>query len=306
MPRSHHLLRNILIVYKIKNHSYISFKELEEQIVNELLLKGLDNVGISARTLQRDIKSIRDIFEIDIQYDKYRDGYYIEEDGIKPVLYNFLESCEIFNSLNSEHDSDFILSERHSPKGVNHLSPLISAIKNSSQVIFSYLKFGETAESNRQLEPYLLKEFRGRWYLIGRMVEEHCVKIFGLDRINELKVSDVHFHKDDSIDLAKLFESSFGIYSSENYQEEEVVLSFSGVDANYLKSLPLHHSQEILKDEETEFVIRLRLCITYDFIMEILSRSWSLKVIAPDSLREKVSEIWRLAIARNQLIGYSL
>jgi predicted DNA-binding transcriptional regulator YafY len=67
-----------------------------------------------------------------------------------------------------------------------------------------------------------------------------------------------------------------------------------------LKSLPLHHSQEVLKDEENEFIIKLRLRITPDFIMEILSRGSSLKVIQPDSLRERVCTICCSAMERNR------
>jgi predicted DNA-binding transcriptional regulator YafY len=69
---------------------------------------------------------------------------------------------------------------------------------------------------------------------------------------------------------------------------------------DYLKSLPLHPSQEVLHDSEDEFRIKLRLRITPDFIMEILSRGWSLKVIQPDSLRERVCEICRSAMERNR------
>jgi predicted DNA-binding transcriptional regulator YafY len=149
------------------------------------------------------------------------------------------------------------------------------------------------------LEPYLLKEFRGRWYLIGRTVGKHDMKTFGLDRMNELEISDVRFQKDETTDFAEQFKSSYGIYSTENFPVEDVILSFDQGDGNYLKSLPLHHSQEIVKDDGNEFIIKLHLRITPDFVMEILSRGWSLKVIQPDSLRKQVHEICRSAAERN-------
>jgi hypothetical protein len=67
-----------------------------------------------------------------------------------------------------------------------------------------------------------------------------------------------------------------------------------------LKSLPLHHSKEVLRDTDDEFRIKLRLRITPDFIIEILSRSTSLKVIQPDALRERICAICRSAMEKNR------
>jgi len=301
MSRIHHIMRNILIISKIRTTPYITFDELKKQIEKEFADRHLYDVGISDRTLQRDFDYIRTEFSIGINYDKRRRGYYIEEDGYNSILDNFMESYDTFNALNGKLDiTDIVLTERHSPTGANLLSTLIESIKNSLLITFTYKKFGETLETVRKLEPYLLKEFRRRWYIIGRTPDNQSIKIFGLDRISNLNVPGDSFQKDTSLDLTGIFKDSFGIYSSETQIVEDVILSFSKSDGNYLKSLPLHHSQIILKDEDDEFIIQLRLCVTYDFIMEILSRSWSLKVISPVSLRERVSEIWQSAVERNK------
>jgi predicted DNA-binding transcriptional regulator YafY len=297
----HNLRRYHLIVLKIKNNPYISFKELESHIEKQFSDEKLHEVGVSRRTLQRDIENIRTEFGIEIKYDKRRNGYYIEDTGFKSVLDDFLDSFQVLNSLNGERDiAGFVLPERHSPKGANHLSPLIQAIKNTRQIAFSYQKFGEAKESIREVEPYVIKEFKGRWYLLARTVGKHDMKTYGLDRIKELEISDVPFQKDVTVDFTEYFQSSFGIYTTENFPVEEVILSFDKYDGSYLKSLPLHHSQEVLCDTDDEFRIKLRLRITPDFIMEMLSRSTSLKVIQPDLLRERVCAICHSAVERNQ------
>jgi predicted DNA-binding transcriptional regulator YafY len=142
---------------------------------------------------------------------------------------------------------------------------------------------------------------RGRWYLAARSVGLNDLKSYGLDRISLFEITDGTFRKDTSINLPEKFRDSFGIYSSDEYPVEDVVLSFDAEDGNYLKSLPLHASQEIIKDDGNEFVIRLHLKITLDFIMEILSRSWSLKVIQPASLRRQVCDIYNQALKRNSV-----
>jgi hypothetical protein len=77
--------------------------------------------------LQRDIENIRTEFDIEIKYDKRRNGYYIEDTGSKSVLDDFLDSFQVLNSLNGERDiAGFVLPERHSPgcvagTGLRHL-----------------------------------------------------------------------------------------------------------------------------------------------------------------------------------------
>ncbi|MDR1980079.1 MAG: WYL domain-containing protein [Tannerellaceae bacterium] len=196
---------------------------------------------------------------------------------------------------------DFVFAEKHRPRGTHYLFLLIYAIKKSLRIRFSYSKFQGNDLSERYVEPYALKEVRGRWYAVGRSVGQRDMKSYGLDRIINLEITDNKFTKDASVNLPEKFRDSFGIYSSDEYPVEDVILSFDAEDGHYLKSLPLHSSQEIIKDTDDEFIVRLHLKITHDFVMEILSRSWSLKVIQPASLRQRIYEIYRSALKRNDV-----
>ncbi|MDH8701442.1 putative DNA-binding transcriptional regulator YafY [Dysgonomonadaceae bacterium PH5-43] len=280
---------------------YISFSELTRYLEQELFFRGILNTGLSRRTIQRDFQTIRTDFGIDIEYCYYNKGYYIKENAIRSDTERFLDSLDILSSLNSETGiPDFILPEKHRPMGIQHLYHLIYALKNSLRISFSYLIFGTEQPFTKVLEPYALKECRGRWYLVGCNTGGNELKTYGLDRISDLVVLDEDFHKNNSIDVTAKFKDSFGIYSSNEYPVEDVVLSFDARDGNYLKSLPLHHSQTIITDNKDEFVIRLRLKITLDFVMELMSRSWSLKVIEPLSLREQIHSICKSALERNR------
>jgi predicted DNA-binding transcriptional regulator YafY len=301
MAQIHCLLRNILIVNKIKNDPYIGLSELTDYIAQAIAFRGINDVGVSKRTIIRDIQSIMTDFGIDIQYDRAHKGYFIEPSKC-PDIDDFLDSFDVFTALNmNEGIPDFVFAEKHRPKGTQHLFPLINAIKDTERVRFSYEKYQGEEISERYLEPYALKEFRGRWYLIGRTAGIQDIKNYGLDRISNLVITGEPFRKDTSIDITEKFNDSFGIYSGEVYPVEDVILSFNVEDGRYLKSLPLHHSQIIIKDTDEEFVIKLRLKITSDFIMEIISRSWSLKIIEPVTLREKVCKIYQDALKRNKL-----
>lgn len=130
--------------------------------------------------------------------------------------------------------------------------------------------------------------------------ESGKIKTFGLDRIEQLTLLPETFSKNEAFDPVQKFKDSFGIYSSEEYPIEEVVFDCDMEDGNYLKSRPLHPSQQLLKEENGRMVFSLQVRITPDFLMEIMSRSWSLHIVQPASLRQRLCDIYREALQRNE------
>lgn len=293
------LLRWMLIIRKIQNHPYISFTELQREVEHELAFHGYEPI-CSTATLKRDLNELREEFGVEITFSREAKGYKIQsmkQDWLD--IDSLIEPFELLTSLDADSGIlDFIFPEKYQVKGTQHLFYLVHAIKHSLKITFFYHKYSDKSSGERVLSPYAIKEWRGRWYVIGR---EGCgtIKTFGLDRIDQLVVTAETFHKDTSFDVAKRFHDSYGIYSSEEYPIEDVVLAFDSEDGGYLKSRALHPSQEILEDDGTEIIIRLRIRLTSDFLMEILSRSWSLRVLQPESLRKRVCEIYTEALKRN-------
>ena len=112
------------------------------------------------------------------------------------------------------------------------------------------------------------------------------------NRIKTLSIGTKKFKKDVAFDIKEKFKYSFGIYSSDQIPVEDIILSFNHEDGSYLKSVPLHPSQEIISETDMGLTIKLRLRITEDFVMAIIARSWSLRVIEPDWLRERIKNIY--------------
>jgi hypothetical protein len=115
----------------------------------------------------------------------------------------------------------------------------------------------------------------------------------------DLRDLNHEFIPDKSIDIKAKFQHSFGIYSDESYPIENIILSFDKADGNYLKTVPIHQSQEIIEETENNITLKLTLRITEDFVMALLSRSWSLKVIEPVSLKNRIRDIYKDALERN-------
>lgn len=293
--------RLLLIIRRIKTGRFITTKNLVEYINNQQLIRDYDFVSL--RTIQRDLKALRNRpFNIDINYIPQK-GYRIKESDSEGIdIEQILEPFDILNALNADTGlSDIIITEKYNNKGTQHLYLLIDAIRKCLPVSFNYKKYSLDEPSIRFLDPYNIKQFKGQWYLIGMVPESKEIKTFGLDRIHDLKVLKMKFQKDKGVDIHEKFKYSYGIYSSEEYSIEDIILSFGHVDGSYLKSVPLHSSQEIVSETSKEIIIKLRLRITEDFIMAIISRSWSLKVIGPPILKKRICEIYRSALKRNRL-----
>ena len=263
-----------------------------------------DNVeggDLLQRTLQRDIQVIREVYNIEIKCNRSTNEYEITEDN---DLYaqNLLEAFDVFRALqNYGNLSEVIQFEKRLPAGTEYLSPLLRAIKEKRQVKLHYYKFWDRSSQTqeRTIEPYLLKEAQRRWYVLAWDVEKEALRVFGLDRIKRLDDErGVKFQHPVPKDVEHYFDDSFGAWvDNERTQAEEVVLAFRKLPtdtvfipnpAKYLEAMPLHSSQEILKEEEEAIVLRLRIKITPDFIKELLSYGKQVEVLTPAHLQEEL------------------
>lgn len=147
-----------------------------------------------------------------------------------------------------------------------------------------YQKYWEDELTERIVEPYALKKFKNRWYVLSKDLGDDKIKSFALDRLTDLEILNKKFNFPKDFDVNEHYRYCFSIISPNDHQPENVILSFNAFQGKYIKSLPLHDSQQILIDNEDELRIQLKLFITHDFFMELLSFGENLKVLKPQSL----------------------
>ena len=128
--------------------------------------------------------------------------------------------------------------------------------------------------------------------------KDNNIKSFGLDRIQKLDITKKKYLFPDKFDVYEMFKNCYGIYTPKNVSEqpETIVLSFEPVDGRYLKSNKLHEFQEVIIDNEEEIRIKLRVYITPDFIMELLSHGENLEIISPAKLKKEIRKIYSQAL----------
>ena len=296
------LQRLLVIINKLEGKKrYVPVKELKRSVADAMALRGYS--GVTLRTLQRDFKEIDSLFGISIKFDESAKGYYIqEEDEHAQDRYAlFLQNFDLLNALEGDTNlRTYVLAEHHRPLPSECLPMLIAAIKHTHPVTFRYtlVRQDDKVEEKKVL-PHYLKESNQRWYLLA--YDDGVLKTFGVDRIHDLCVCGSEtFKRNMDIDVKELFRDCYGIWNQPDIPVEEIELKYDALDGKFLKSVPLHHSQQVLVDNADEFRIKVRLRITNDFVMELLSRSRSLEVISPLHLRERVRKIYEEALKRNE------
>lgn len=289
MSKRESISRYNLIIKKVRKHP-ASFDEIADYLARESELQDY-NLEISKRTFQRDLNDIRSIYDIDIIYDRSRKVYFIDSEDKSQAVERILEAFDTFNALNlADRLSDYIHFENRRASGTENLYGLLHAIQNRLQITFSYQKFWDDQAASRQGEPLALKEFKNRWYLLANDPSKQKIRVFALDRLSGLEISKHTFTYPAGFSVKEYFRHCFGIIHPDDLQPEKVILTFDPDQGKYIKSLPLHGSQQILADNTQEFRIQLELYITFDFVMEIRSYGPDVKVIQPDSLVEEIKQ----------------
>lgn len=282
--------RYTLLIEKISFGGYPTFKELKEFLEDH-------GFSVSPRTLQRQIEQIRNEFGIEILYDRSKNGYFIDsEQSIN--MDSFIKFLEIVGTGEILTESlkegkeilDFISFESEgSLKGIEHLRSLVLAIKNKRKLSFIHENFKNGFKKPYVVCPYHLKEYQSRWYLFGTIDDKNTFRTFGLDRLSELKTLPAKFKPITKPDPVRLFDDVVGLtYSASKI--EEVELWLSSQQAPYIKTLPLHHSQTILKEDKQGMTIRLKVRLNFELTQKILSLGPNAKVLKPKVLVDEIAD----------------
>lgn len=174
------------------------------------------------------------------------------------------------------------------PAGLEFLDVIIQAIKTNHCLLISYRKFG-TEGYVKTVCPYVLKLFRQRWYLLARKQDDGQMRIYALDRMCSVSLTDEHFALPQCFSSQEYFSDYYGVLTDGTPPAHIVVRTY-GKTPDYLRTLPLHHSQREMAStaDYTDFSLDLRP--TADFLAQLLSYGDGLEVLQPEELRRKMRE----------------
>ena len=298
MSKREYIARYMHVVNFLRRKGEASFAEICDLLEREGNEHGFKFV-ISQRTFQRDIQEIYTLYGISIESNKSTKKYFIASEEETHNNSRMLETFDLYNALKfSSHYTPFIQFEKRIASGTEHIFALLHAIKNRVVIKFIYQKFYLQQAEHRVVEPLLLKEFKGRWYLIAQNINENNIRTFGLDRMNEIETLRQKFTKPNYFDADNYFKNAFGIIAPSDDKPERVVISFNPEQGRYIKTYPIHHSQKIILENNNQIQFELTVFLTYDFILELLSYGDNISVIVPKRLTTQVKKIYSNALKK--------
>ena len=257
-------------------------------------------VELTRSTFNRHKLAIEDIFGIYIQCDRSNGyKYYIgnvevlSEESVQNWMLSTLSVNNIISESLSLHHRILLESI---PSADERLEKIITAMKKDHLLQIVYKRYGSDQVKEHTIAPYCIKLYHRRWYLLARF-DSGKYGIFSLDRVREVEISDETFTVDPDFDAEAYFSESFGVVRDEDVKPEKIIIRAFGTECNYLRDLPLHHSQREIAhtDDYTDFELYVRP--TLDLQGQILSRGSRLKVLSPQSLADIISKTLQDALA---------
>lgn len=254
----------------------------------------------SRRTFNNHRKDVEDVFGIYIDCNRRTNRYFIEYS--EDVADENAESAWLINtftvgkvlSMGRQRLSGRVAVE-NIPSGHQHLTSVMEAMTDNHEIVIGYRKYSSTEAERLTLQPYAVKESAKRWYMIAYCVERQGLRVYGLDRIQYLEITDRSYKMPRGFDVDDLFATSFGIYLPEQ-RAQKIVFRTSAKEAKYLRDLPLHSSQCEEESGQDHVTFSIFVCAKdkngkfyNDLIMELCRYGSRIEVLSPEDVREAVA-----------------
>lgn len=319
--------KNALIRYRIINRCLIDYKICPKDQLIRACEEALDIFPLGERTIDKDIYDMRNdnglAYYAPIKFDKSRGGYYYDDPGYSidnlPLRQDEIEALafastllnqfrntalfsqfsgavrKIVDAINIQKSNihftpyDFIDFERVPfVKGSEFLKPVIEAIRNKTALILNYQSFDRDIPVSYVIHPYLLKEYRNRWYIIGLHHNYKEIRTFGLDRIKSIETSDTPFVEKE-FNTQDYFKHTIGVISPQG-NPPYIKFAVKKRQAQYLITQPLHESQKVVKDTENEIIFQLKVHPTYELMTILMGYGSDLRILEPEDLKKNFIE----------------
>jgi hypothetical protein len=271
-------------------------KKLTYEEISNLWEKSFlgDGNPLPLRTFHQHKNAIEEMFGVEIKCNA-SDGYhyYIGEldnfrkDRTKQWLYN---SFTLSNMIIAGHNMKGRILFEDIPHGTQYLQTIIEAMQQNKVLEIDYQPF-KGKHNIYHIAPYAMKVYNRRWYVVGKMSEYNEIRHIALDRLIDLAATDISFKMPKNFDAEEYYANTVGIYVNSVLKPQPVRIRVYGDKVDYVRSLPLHKSQEEVQTKNGEYSeFKYKVCLTPELTTQLLSMGEYVQVLEPKELRDKMKE----------------
>ena len=275
-------------------NTLLQYKQLTFEEINVLWKESClgDGTPLPLRTFHQHKSAVEELFGIEIKCNPSNGyKYYIstpdtlKNDSIRKWLLN---SFTLSNMITAGHNMKGRILFEDIPRGTEYLQTIIEAMQKLKELQVDYQPFYGHRETYN-IQPYAMKVYHQRWYVVGYIKELGSIRNIALDRTLEMNLSDISFTIPQNFNAEKYYANSIGIYVNEGLKPTKVKIRAYGMQIEYLRSLPLHCSQKESASKYGEFCeFEYKLCLTPELSTHILAMGENVEVLEPVELREEI------------------
>lgn len=334
MPRNKDAYSRYRIIdHYLRHHDFAKTKRLAEVCSTRL------GISVSVRTIQKDIADLRfdTVLNINapIMESKKEQAYYypegtpeifsaieLDEEEIFALLFyaktisqyttypifkdilqavrKVIDNSNISVKIKELFEKEtFLETEKHVVlKGIELIPSILNAMSDRKIIEIKYQKFNNDMTQYR-VKPVLLKEDKQMWYILGVDTAIDKIRTYALDRIIKMGVTNDDFEPP-KFNSPEYFMFAFGITVMDE-TPIEVIISFTPDTGNYVRTLPIHGTQEIIEDTSEKFIIKLKVIPSYEFYSKIYSYGSSATIVAPEHIKSRFQNTFKEAVENYKL-----
>ena len=257
--------------------------------------------SIPESTFHRWRNIAEDLFDIEIQCNAHGEYYIDNASDIRRTNLNthLLQMFAVNQMLQDSKDLQRQILFEPVPAGEQLLPVIIESLRDKRVLRITHQSFHKTKPSTFPVYPYCLKMFRQRWYMLAFSPDTDDIRTYALDRIQAVEPTSKTYSIPKDFDAEKYFKNTYGV-SNIHGKVENVEIKMEAYQANYLRTLPLHSSQQEIERNEAYSVFRYRIVPSFEFIQELRKYGSALQVLQPQRLRDQLRKDLECQLSKYQ------
>lgn len=289
--------------------------------------------GVSVRTVQLDLQNMRSeklgynapIIVTDKKYYSYEDKNYsitniplTSQDlgtlnEVVEVLKQF-KGFSYFEELTSmvTRLEDKLYKQQHKGKsyiefeknellkGLQFIDPLLKSIVNKKTLLINYKSFKARQPMEIIFFPYLLKEYRNRWFILGKAKKGDAIMNLALDRIELISDANKEKYQKADFDVSTYYQNAIGVSIMPNQKTDLIIFKILKEHAPYILTKPIHSSQKILKEETDGTIFSIEVIWNFELERELLGFGEQLVILSPRRLSKKIQARLKNTLSKYQ------